>query len=65
VEPAFAPGTKTPEVGGYSSVEVQHLLPALGRLNPGPKRSLTVFQARVHGYDRPEEDLRGGRGGRR
>jgi poly(3-hydroxybutyrate) depolymerase len=33
------------------------LLPALGELDPAPKRSLTLFHAGVHDYDRAEPDL--------
>ena len=33
------------------------LLPALGGLDPAPKRSLTVFHAGVHDYDKAEPDL--------
>ena len=32
VDPAFAPGTGTPEVGGYSSVQIQDLLRGLAGL---------------------------------
>ena len=33
VDPAFAPGTGTPEVGGYTTIQMQDLLRGLGGLN--------------------------------
>jgi len=48
VDPAFAPGTGTPSIGGFTSAEALGLLRRLGRAKTGsPRRGLNIIGADV------------------
>jgi hypothetical protein len=53
---AVAKGSRDHTVERYREV----VLPTYAALDPAPRTSLTVFQAGVHGYEKPEEDLPAG-----
>jgi hypothetical protein len=49
----IARGSRDHTVERYREI----VLPTYAALDPAPRASLTVFQAGVHGYEKPEEDL--------
>jgi hypothetical protein len=50
---AIARGSRDHTLDRYQNV----VLPALAAVNPRPRASVVLFQAGVHGYEKPEEDL--------
>jgi hypothetical protein len=49
----IAQGSRDHTLERYQNV----VLPTLAALDPRPRASLVLFQAGVHGYEKPEEDL--------